>query len=443
MLIEYTPRYDDDTIKAATENMQLTMHNFNTVIGYAAEIQDAIALYPEGKAELHRLARAAQIIVGTEAEGPEYRAQAQAVYSGELLAMELINSLEPGVGVPLKTGFAQSFITRMVQSGLTVLSSKDSSELSRKHEYYEPFVDQRRRLDAQGKSLQAFLTSDDAIEKISPLYEEFGQQSIEALADKKHRPLALAGFRMIIIEALKSWSTKKVTEDEIRIAQDELMLGDIEIAEQRNNLAQQALKAISGEPNTQKATSETQSENAQWEKVDHLPRNIMKFFAGHESSLEDTEEKSNHDIRKIEDSIEQALQKFNTEYDLFTEDDLIAASGNMFIIEYNEAGEGVVSLVSDAMEIIGTFENIYLTEVPTKRQLRDTMAAPELSENILQDGQLLMPVIRITKPMRTTTLNDDEVLVEEYDFEQIIDIPLNYRGVSYRRIKLDELEEEL
>ena len=418
---EFRTEYNENTIVAAVENMERNMRNCGYVGEYVQAIQETYAEYPEGEVELFRMIRAARLI--TNAKPGAMSEEVQAVYHGELLGLELINNLEPGVGQLFKTGYAQSFMNN------ELATSRPSHT-----EAVESGLDQQIRLQGLSESIQEDLAYPIYAYELNPMYEEFGQKATSKLSDElQYQQLAMMGYRMIITEALKpsvNNATRELLEEYPAPVKE--TGSTVSIADLARNYARSInqTEEIIG--------NQEPFDFVDWEDISYVRKNIYRKY--NRLILTDEEEQvSNLSTLVSPDKFtEDRLAKFILKNELIGEGDLLSVRG----IFFGTSDDGNRFFYDDFTEIRGIFGGIHIVKTPSNEYLEDMYNTTNRASFIDGPKQLTDSVaIRILEPKFLHEEDDGEERLQPID-NNSIDIPLNYRKVSFWRIKAEALEPE-
>jgi len=418
---EFRTEYNENTIVAAVENMERNMRNCGYVGEYVQAIQETYAEYPEGEVELFRMIRAARLI--TNAKPGAISEEVQAVYHGELLGLELINNLEPGVGQLFKTGYAQSFMNNKLATGRPSHT-----------EAVESGLDQQIRLQGLSESIQEDLAYPIYAYELNPMYEEFGQKATSKLSDElQYQQLAMMGYRMIITEALKPSVNDGTTEllDEYPAPIKETG-STVSIADLARNYARSInqTEEIIG--------NQEPFDFVDWEDISYVRKNIYRKY--NRLILTDEEEQvSNLSTLVSPDKFtEDRLAKFILKNELIGIDDLLSVRGVFF----GTSDDGNRFFYDDYTEVRGVFDGIHVIKTPSNEFLKNIHNSTDRSVVLDEPTSLEESVaIRILEPKFIYEEEDGEDKVLPI-YDKTIDIPLNYRQVSFWRIKAEELEPE-
>jgi len=418
---EFRTEYTENAIGAAIENMERNMRNFKYVGEYVQEIQETYADYPEGKTELLRMIRAAQLI--THRKSGDMSEEVQAVYHGELLGLELINYLEPDTGKFFKTGYAQSFF-------------KFHTEKDRPP-YTEPLesgLQQQARFGRLSESLKEELSFPIYAHGLNPIYEEFGQKATSKLSDEiPYQDLAMMGFRMIVTEALNP-SVNSTTGEllEEYKAPELAPMPPVSIASLTRDYARSINK-------TEEIIGNQEGIHfAEWEDISWVRTELYKQFLRITTAEVEPPLSSASTLEEIEQYEEAELTAFNQENELISTHDLLSVRGEFFA---SPSTESDIDIYDKNTEVRGYFDGLEMVTVPSKREL-----AKAFEENI-EEGKkhinnLVHTVaIRIANPVFIVVTTDGEEIIEHTENETI-SIPLNYKNIAFSRIKAEELEPE-
>lgn len=416
MSIEFISEYNENTIVAAIEYMEKNMRSFNYIGEYIEDMQQIYSRYPDGEVELMRMVRAAQLITGRKAG--DRTENVQAVYHGELFGLELINSLDPHVGKFFKTGYAQSFIQSSLEKDRPTHTEAGGSS-------------PQARLRWLSESLRTDLSFPIYDHDLHPIYEEFGQKATSKLSDEtQYKELAMIGFRMIVIQALKP-SAKNNTDGlmegfpapvkEFKIPLQTII--DLERSFVKSSSANEIL--VQQEP----------SNFMNWQDISNVRHALYNKFSEMNSSEGEIEISSESTLEEIDHYIEGNLLKFAEDHDLLGTNDLLSVRGEFYSIA---SDENDLSLYNHSTEIQGDFDSIRIVDVPSNSQL-----LKDLDEAIEAAAESLVSAlaIRLVNPVFIVETTDGERLIEPAEGETI-DIPLNYKNVILKRIKAKELELE-
>ena len=417
---EFITDYNENSIVAAVDNMERNMRNCGYVGEYVQAIQETYAEYPEGEVELFRMIRAARLI--TNAKPGAMSEEVQAVYHGELLGLELINNLEPGVNQFFKTGYAQSFMNNEL-----AMSRPSHTEA------VESGLDQQIRLQGLSESIQEDLTYPIYVYELNPIYEEFGQKVTSKLSGEvQYQQLAMMGYRMIITEALKpsvnDGTTELLDEYPAPIKDPEAL----SIADLAENYAHSI-------NHTEEIIGEQEPFNfVNWEDISYIRKNIYRKY--NKLVLADEEEQVSNlsTLASPEKYIEDRLEKFNLKNELVGTGDLLSVRGVFF----GTSDDGNRFFYDDYMEVRGIFDGIHVIQTPSNEFLEDVYNSTDRTVVLNEPRSLEESVaIRILDPKFIHEEDDGEERLQPIHGNSI-DIPLNYRKVSFWRIKAEALEPE-
>lgn len=366
------------------------MRTYDYVMEYVIEIQEMYSYIPNGEVELMDMLRAATSLLNHPTD--ELNDGVDAVYHGQLLGLEFVNYLQPDDEVPYKTGFSKSFLD--VQTGLSKLTSHT----------FEPQELQRARL---AQSMFEDLSAPMVENGLNPIYEEFGKKATSKLSDEiAHQELAMMGFRLVVTEALKPAFKPKLVE-QILLRFDKHHVPSVE--EIIDTLGtEEAMHFVA------------------WETISHHAKVLY----------------GKYDQIKTDENVQQQLTEFNEKQELFLPNDLLTIDGNFFAVPNDD----IPFKYPAGTEIRGIFGGIHMVRVPTNAQLLRVIEAQGDDETINEEDREYedmeaSPAIRVLSPMYVAE-NDVGESFSEPSSDDWIDIPLNYTGTTYRRIKADQVEPE-
>ena len=420
MSAEFISEYNEDTISAAVEYMEDNMLGFNYVGEYIEDVQEIYSKYPDGEVELMRMVRAAQLITGRKAG--DYSENVQAVYHGELLGLELINNLDPHVGKFFKTGYAQSFIqSSLKQDRPTFTEAVGSSPQARLHRLSE--------------SLQAGLSSPMYAHGLNPIYEEFGLKATSKLSDEtEYQDLAMIGFRMIVTEALKpsinGYDSELLKQYQAPAIEQKVSSQTIEELERTY--------ARSINQTEEMISKQEDIQFTEWENISHVRKALYKKYVELDTSEAEPELTSISTLEDIFQFTENQLATFSQEHDLVGSNDLLSVRGEFFGVS---SGEERLFIYDQNTEIRGIFDGFKMVEVPSNRQLSRFLDETIPADKKNMKNLIYSLAIRIVDPIFMIETTDGEQIIEHTQ-NATIDIPLNYKNVTYNRIKAEELEPE-
>lgn len=424
MSAEFITEYNENTICAAVENMELNMRTFDYVGEYVQDIQELYADYPEGKIELIRMIRAAQLI--TNRGATDTSEEVQAVYHGELLGLELINNLQPEAGQFFKTGYAQSFIKFQLDKDRPTHTEAAESNL-----------EHQMRLVQLSQSLQSDLTYPIYEHGLNPIYEEFGEKTTSKLSNKiQYQNLAMIGFRMIITEALKPSLNSLTNEvmEKFQVPLKERSMPPLSIADLERNYAQSIY-------NTDEIIGEQEGVDfVEWEDISFIRKTLYKKFTELDLSEEGPQVSGLSTIAEIDQYIEGELMEFAQNYELIGANDFLSIRGNFYSAL---SDENFFTLYDKQTEIRGNFGGIHVVQAPSKRQLQRAVNLNIDSEEEEEEEEVLVCALalRVVNPVLIEEREDGKTTIKHTQ-DKTIDIPLNYKNVTYMRIKAEELEPE-
>lgn len=398
MSAEFFIPYSNSSIETAIENMEKTMSSFDYATQYALEIQEAYASMPNGDNELGKMVHAAQYIANRQTD--DAGEEVQAIYHGELLGLGFINYLKPDDGVLHKTGYAESFIQFHI--GLDQLSYAGPSN--------EETLSSRL-----SKSIQLDLSQPMQEHGLRPIYEEFGKKVTSKLSDEPaHQELAMMGFRMIVIEALKQKRAPRTIAD-----LEKEYIPSIEETE-----------AIIG--------NQEWIQFPEWVNISNIREIIYKKYC-ELSSLNEEDQLSNHSApASVDRYTEERLMEFALENGCIDMGDLLSVRGEFF----GTSGKGYQFLYNEFIEVRGIFDGIRVVETPSNKYLQK-LADPENTSDIENDTEHFIKSVslRIVDP-KFIFDNKHGIKMPQPDDQKIIYIPLNYSAVTFKRLKATELEPE-
>ncbi len=414
MSAEFMTEYNDNTISSAIENMEGTIANFDSVGEYILEIQNRYANIPNGRAEIHQMIRAAQLI--TNRPRGDFSKEVQAVYHGELLGLELINYLEPDNGNPYKGGFAQSFIKQRLDESRPM------------GEHVETFFEYDRRLTQLSRNMQINLSPPIDNGELNPLYEKFGWKVASEYTDNlPDTYFAMMGFRMIVTEALSP--SLPATTDQILNLVNKILKNTVSIEELG------ILKALE-DPELENMLNELQE--VKWEGISGIQKKLLNKYKDIEKAFKGFEVPNSSVLLGVKRYIETQLTLFNRHDELIGAKDLLRVTGDLFVVANDEDDKPEIVRTDENVEIRGMFGGIHVVEVPPNKALLRAITHPELYKK--EKGKLILaPAIRIIDPVFTTyTSHTPKASLSDPGLT--IDIPLIYKTVSLERIKPDTLE---
>lgn len=437
MSAEFMTEYNDNSVSAAVENMEYYIEHFGEVTDYIVTIQEAYAQYPEGSVELHRMTRAAQLI--TNRKAGDLSEEVQAVYHGQLLGIELVNNLEPGIGTHFKTGYAQTFFQTQLQES----RPKDTW-------HAETSLEQTERLIQLSLSIQDDLSQPEYIGGLNPRYEQFGQKITSKLTNESmYQELAMMGFRMILKEA-HAPSTLEFSPEQNHFIEQVVENAVVENLD-RTTFENEDYYDDNWDDDTagERLADGEAPDIADVEKIVGKPfeldwENISDACAAlyaEYKRLEKIEKEMNDDLESpvsdiSEMSSEELLIAFNENNNYIYSHDLLSVTGDQFIIEHSKDADSNMYKLDEDSEIRGIIEGISFVMAPSKKQM----------EHLKQGGKssrkkyIPVPAIRILNPIAIVTYGENKTH-KEYHLGPVMDIPLNY-GAEFRRLKAEELEDE-
>lgn len=419
MSAEFVSEYNETAICAAVGFMEGNMRSFDYVGEYIQDLQDIYSKYPDGDVEIMRMIRAAQLISNRRAG--DMGEEVQAVYHGELLGLELINNLEPHVGKFFKTGYAQSFMKFNLEKDKPRSPEEAMTNL---------LANDQERLYQLAQSLQIDLSFPIYQHDLNPIYEEFGKNATSKLYDEsQHQDLAMIGFRMIVIEALKPAGTNEANELLDRIPTPV-------------GLAPQPPVSIADIARNMGAAKETSDEQGaanfmNWQDISNIPDILHKKLLKLTAPEQDAAFSDKLTLAEIDRHIEQGLMKYATDNELLGSNDILSFQGEFYSIASDEKG---FSLYDRSTEIQGDFDSIQIVDVPTNSQMLEDLNK-DIDADEEADDLMCAIAIRISNPVFIITTTEGEPVIEPTE-EETIDIPLNYEDITIKRIKAKELEIE-
>jgi hypothetical protein len=405
MSAEFMREYDDDSVMAAVENMERTLRSFNYVAEYIKVIEDAYQEFPGGVEEITNMVYAAQFV--TDRQSDDFGDEVAAFYNGELLGLEFINNIQPGVETLFKRGYAQSYTYHK-------LTEEQPGHISLQEDRQAMDVRFSRISKGIRDELQVPLTSHE----LNPLYEAFGQSISKSLADNdEQQNLALLGFRMVVLEALKPVG-KNIAMNQAAHP----TINDVEL-----NYA-----------NSIQRTDEVLGEQApfdfvEWTDVTHLKKMIYMNY------LKATVRADLFDDTPLDES-DRAIEKEMTEYNRartrFEEGDLMSIQGELFGII---SGEESPNVFNKDTEIRGLFAGLKIVEAPTNKRLPVALKEP-YSGNTHERHLEASVAIRLTNPVFTHYIGKEPTV--ELALDRTVDIPLSYKNVTVKHIDALALESD-
>jgi hypothetical protein len=383
MSAEFLTNDNENTALSAIENMDRTVEYLGDVPGYVQSIQETYAQYPEGPHELSTMMNAAKLISyrGNNIVDEKIRS----VYHGELLGLELINNIEPGVNTYFKKGFAHSFLRHRAEIRAAT------------HRGENPMED--------SVIMQSELSSPDYLSDIDPRYERFGQKLTSDLTDDLlSREYAMMGFRMILAQAL--------SPKFLGISSSAYIppIGEIE--------------QIVGETAPLK-----------WEDISDKCREILNAFNYLEMSEEERDNPTLQTESALETFMEARLVQFNEECGIIGKGDLLSVIGDQFVLEHVGETTPVAVPMAETTELRGIVEGIHLINAPTQRRLTQFKE----DGNINNDSSTLVPAIRILNPIGVSDYDEFQTRYQ-YNLGSIMDIPIYYNDVKFSQLKAEAIE---
>jgi len=425
MSAEYSAEFNENAISAAVQNMESIMRRFEYVAQYTADIEKEYFLNVEdGRTEILRIMRAAQLI--THRDSSDCSDEVMAVYNGELLGMEFVNYLSIDSGEPFKMGYAQAFMR----------SELDKSVAENRE--FEPFISHSTRMARRSADLRDKLSLPLEVHDLNPIYEEFGNKATSKLTDEPaHQELAMMGFRMIVIEALRPSPAPKVkkritksTSYQAPSAKPQISLQTIIELERNHARNIQQTEEIIGE--------QEGINFVDWEDISYIGKTFRNEFDNLNFEDEKLEINNLTSIEEIDNLIEDRLIDFNRRNEIIGENDLISVRGSFFSDSFNE--EDSLLFNQPNIEIRGFFGGICLVEVPSDSHLKKVLH----SIKNYQGGQdprslVLTPAVVIMLPRQIEDSPDGVGKITKPDLDSIA-VPLNYTNLTFKRIKALNLE---
>jgi hypothetical protein len=392
MSAEFTTDYDDQTNWNVIEDMERNIGYYGDTFQYVQEIQEAYNGFTEGRVELQRMIRAAQLITGRKAG--DFSQEVQSVYHGELLGIELVNTLQANTGMPYKMDFAQSFMKYRLEKD----RPKDG-----------PLVESSLELEARharlSRALQVVLTPSPDNPQLNPLYERFAERASAQLTDDiEQQYLTLMGFRMIVTEALG------LTAHENGYKYSDRHMRDIGV----------------------------ESIREYWQDITSVRKNLLRHYQRLEVPTDFLTSNRQDNIETIDRFAKQQLEDFNERHKLLKENDLISVYGDLFAISRPEDIEPFTLRYDQQTEIKGVFDSIQIVDVPSPRHLNHTIINPEETAGNDTKKYVSSLAIRLRNPV--FTCSSDKGNATYTAIGQSVDIPLVYKNVVYHRIFLNKLE---
>lgn len=427
MSAEIMPEYNNEkVISTATEKMERTMRQVGSIANYIEEIQNRCARQPYGRVEISQMIRAAQFLTYNKAG--VFDEKVQSVYHGELLGLELVNSLEPDSETTFKSGFAQAFIKYNLDKSLP------------KGPYAE--IDKhQQRLFQRSIEMQISLSPRSDSYKLNRLYEMFGQKITARLTDDAAlMHFAMMGFRMIVTEAVNPSSDK--TTIELLEFVEEITDGRVPVVAEETHVDEAAFNDDVEEPIVSSISVESLNEivsdpgKNEWENFTYARDNLINKYYKIMEDYQDFGSDDPQDSVRLAQRIEDELSSFNHSFELIKADDILVICGELFgSTSDNGKSEPIVVRYSENTEIRGQFVGIKMIKVPSKSEIMPLILDPD------EESFVFSPVIRLKDPM-WIDYGQAEVLNKQFGFELFIDIPLTYDDVEYQRMILKTLENE-
>jgi hypothetical protein len=418
-----------DPISFAVENMEQNLHNLGTVSEYITQIVGAYNSFPDGKAEIYRIMRAAQRITNQNVKtmGPEV----YAVFNGAILGMELASTLTIDNGSWYKTGYAHSF-----------LESEMGTERPKNTQRYETVAEQQQRLSVESSTMRDLL-SQPINDDTDSLYETFGTKLTSMLyQEPTMQQLSMMGYRMIVGEVIQPSVFE--TSDEI-----DAFIGQFESVETyapvRESIAQSPISESEDEsiPTSQELENILHEPmNAEWEDKRSIQNIFMKLSNAYASS-EEGKLFSHSDYTNFCKALLKQVEAFNAEQNYLQKNDLLKVKGNFFAIMNSPEGKQYLDRQYELFEISGFFSGFHVIPVPNRDSLVKTIN-DDIKDPIIWDSlpKAFAPVIRLQDPAFTFRLSDSSIPSTDITHGHSIDIPLNYQTLSLLKLPNETLEDE-
>ena len=409
-----------DPLSFAVENMEQNLRNLGTISEYVAQIIEAYKSFPDGKAEVYRIMRAAQRITNQNVKtmGPE----TDAVFNGAILGIELASTMTIDTGSWYKTGYAHSF-----------LQSEMGTERPKNTQRYETVAEQQQRLSLESSTMRDLL-SQPINDDTHSLYETFGTKVTSMLyQEPTMQQLSMMGYRMVIGEVVQPSAFE--TSDEIEIFMDRFEHDEV-FEPIRESIAQ---SAISDLENTHVPTDRELEDllneplSGEWEDKSSIQQILMKLVNAYNSS-EEGQQLSKSDDAAFCRALLKHVEAFNAEQHLFQQNDILKVKGDYFSFTNIPNGKIYLERQYKDIEISGVFTGFHVLRVPNQESLL-TSINTSISDPDVKAGlpHVFAPVIRIQNPAFIYTLFDSSTASSDVEFGNSIDIPLNYQTLSILR----------
>ncbi len=419
MFSEYTTEYEDSSITAATQSMEYAIRSVDTVTEYIDSIQEAYRQQPDGDVELRRMVHAAQLVADCAPD--QLSTKAQTIYYGELLGIELINTLTADTGVLFKTGFAQRFMRTRLEADRPV------------HRQFETTAERLMRRMKMAHTLQSDLTSPTGPYILAPQFERFGGSVVSRLTeDQEQQEYAMMGYRLIVTEAL-SPSVLETTHEKRDLVRDignkALSSGASIFDLEKSYIPSDAeLEDIVSEP-----------DDLEWKPIPFVPETLSHKYYNGETTVHYAPGALVQTKASIDFEIQQSLNEFNEYYGLLETDDLIRVKGDLYARFNKQNGDVALRKFTPSSELRGTFDSIQLVEAPSNRSLQNQLVEPQLNR-IGANKRLLQTVaIRLKNPIELYRLKRGGKVLYHH-LGETIDIPLHYSDVAFSRLQVEDLE---
>jgi hypothetical protein len=418
MSAEFMTEYDDQTNWNVIESMERNIGYCGDVFQYVQSIQEAYAGFSDGKVELQRMIRAAQLITGRKPG--DFSQDVQSVYHGELLGIELVNTLQADTGTPYKMGFAQRFMRHHLRNDLP------------KKGPLEPSLEIEARHNRLARTLQVKLAPSEDEDILNPLYARFSKRSSEHLTDDlEQQYYTMMGFRMVVTEALAPsmpFSTQRVVEKVGDMTNESMRLGlSIEELVEKYRYSEQHIRDLGIE-----------SIKHKWQNISYLRRTLLYYHNHLDMPAELLGGDAQADIEQIDAYSSEQLEMFIEQYDVLKKGDSLAIFGDYFAISHPKGMEPFTIRYDQTMQIKGVFDSIQIVDVPSSRHLKQVVRKPD---EVPKNQSLVHSIaIRLKDPVYSYYAGEEPYIYPTH--EETIDIPLIYGSVVYHKLELDTLDED-
>ena len=373
----YAESIDENSLSRAIKSFIEDSSEYPDLPSFISEIHAGYDSVLELRDDLSRECNVAKFI----AQSPhgEFNDDAQAVFNGQLVGMQVLNYAYPEAG--LVHNVAHPYLQRHIND----LGVHDSTT------YAQLAGWMRQSLLAAESDSTVPNTHDAFISKISH----------ELYSNQEHRELLSVGFRLVIGERLKLQSPKKQAPEFIK---------------------------------STKGLFDWYNQD-HWENIDYTKNTILDTYNKYVRAFEGMQFEDKGMGIGIKRLIESRINTYNRDGSLIEREEPLKINGNLFAL-HDKNGQKFTDHFDENHDIVGFFDGFSMVIAPYNAEVTQ---ATQGKKPVYEHTQLT-PAVRIKEPV-VIRYSTDEAIEFTKNAPDTFEIPLIYDGLAMSRLNVPELQQ--